>query len=155
MSANVCANTWSDHSDVAPSPSNVSPYLTRNMSLPILLSIQICPSCNTFRANIFKSLTLHHNILFIMLQLQPYMLTLHIQPTAWYPYSYATNHLTHTASSADTVLFNGSGKVRVGNGPYLEISGISNSVTHTPNRFLMLNNIIYAPNITKSLIYVS
>lgn len=74
----------------------------------------------------------------------------------WYPDSGATNHLTNASLIPQlTTTYTGSGKVLAGNGSSLNISAISSSVIHTQSKQLMLNNMLYTPNVTNNLLSVS
>jgi hypothetical protein len=73
----------------------------------------------------------------------------------WYTDSGAMDHITgdlNKLTMHNTYLSND--QIHAANGSGMDISCIGNSITHTPSRNLMLNNVLHVPSTHKSLISV-
>lgn len=77
------------------------------------------------------------------------------QHATWYPDFDVTNHLTNITLATDTIPSTVSGKVIVGNDFYLDVYGIGTFANNNSTRSLMLNNLLYAHQVTKKLVSVS
>uniref|UniRef100_A0A803P7H9 Reverse transcriptase Ty1/copia-type domain-containing protein n=1 Tax=Cannabis sativa TaxID=3483 RepID=A0A803P7H9_CANSA len=84
--------------------------------------------------------------------------TMAAQDSNWYPDSGATNHCTpeqqHLTHGAE---YDGAEKLFVGNGTGLSIQHVGQSLFSTPysSKFVLLNNLLHVPDITKNLLSVS
>ena len=77
---------------------------------------------------------------------------------SWYPNTGATHHLTHDLGNLMVKNeYNGGDRVQVGDGTALTISHARHSSFYSknPNIHFTLQNLLYVPDITKNLIYVS
>lgn len=76
--------------------------------------------------------------------------------SSWFPDYGATNKLTNATPQPHTsTLYAAAGMVHVGNGSTLQISAIGSSIVPTDSRHLHLHNMLYTPDVTNNLIYVS
>ena len=82
-----------------------------------------------------------------------------LQNCCWFPDSGATNHVTHDLGILNSgTEYNGNSKIHMGNGTGLEISHIGLSFFpsySSPNKVLLLKNILRVPAIKKNLLNVS
>lgn len=75
---------------------------------------------------------------------------------AWYPDSGTTKHFAHGPPAGTyTQPYLGSGNVQVTDGTSLEINNIGTSVINTSVKPLVLHNMLYTPQVTKNIVYVS
>ncbi|KAL4383297.1 hypothetical protein GQ457_15G010400 [Hibiscus cannabinus] len=79
-----------------------------------------------------------------------------VDDNAWYPDSGATHHLTKDVSNLQVGnTYPSTGMVQVGNGNTILIRFVGQSVLLNGSRNLHLRNLLYVPNITKNLLFVS
>lgn len=73
----------------------------------------------------------------------------------WFPNIGATNHATPDLASLSAYTeYNGGDTLRVGDGMRLPISHIGHASFNTPSRSFRLSNVLHAPKLSNSLLYV-
>lgn len=75
---------------------------------------------------------------------------------SWYPDSGATNHITADSTAVpNSTTYDGQGNIIVGNGSTLPIARVVSNVISSTSKPLILRNMLHAPDITKTLLFVS